>query len=151
MSLWTPDGDVPVEPNRSTSSNPAPAERGAAGMVGGPDFDDLSPEEQAKAEQLVAEMAEMQRQLLGVPAAVIVVNHARGLLELAIMHLNQPEPRFEEARLAIDAFAAILDSTGERLGEDGEYLRQVLTQVQIAFVQRQSDAAGTNAAPDSGA
>jgi hypothetical protein len=120
-------------------------------MVGGPDFDDLSPEEQAKAEQLVAEMAEMQRQLLWVPAAVIVVNHARGLLELAIMHLNQPEPRFEEARLAIDAFAAILDSTGERLGEDGEYLRQVLTQVQIAFVQRQSDAAGTNAAPDSGA
>lgn len=151
MSLWTPDGEVPVEPNRPTSSNPAPAERGAAGMVGGPEFDDLSPEEQAKAEQLVAEMAELQRQLLGVPAAVIVVNHARGLLELAIMHLNQPEPRFEEARLAIDSFAAILDSTDDRLGEDGEYLRQVLTQVQIAFVQRQSDIAGATRTPDSGA
>ena len=66
------------------------------------------------------------------------------------MHLNQPEPRFEDARLAIDAFAAILDSTGDRLGEDGDYLRQVLTQVQIAFVQRQSDTAGTDAGPDSG-
>lgn len=150
MSLWTPDGDVPTEPNRATNPTPPPAERGAAGMVGGPEFDDLSPEEQAKAEQLVAEMAEMQRQLLGVPAEVIVVNHARGLLELAIMHLNQPEPRFEDARLAIDAFAAILDSTGDRLGEDGDYLRQVLTQVQIAFVQRQSDTAGTDAGPDSG-
>ena len=146
MSLWTPEGDVPMDPNRPTSSTPPPAERGAAGMVGGPEFDDLSPEEQAKAELLVAEMAEMQRQLLGVPAAVIVVNHARGLLELAIMHLNQAEPRFDEARLAIDAFAAILDSTGTRLGEDADYLRQVLTQVQVAFVQRQSD---TAAAPES--
>ena len=148
MSLWTPDGDVPIDPNRPTSSTPPPAERGAAGMVGGPEFDDLSPEEQAKAELLIAEMAEMQRQLLGVPAAVIVVNHARGLLELAIMHLNQAEPRFEEARLAIDAFAAILDSTGSRLGEDAEYLRQVLTQVQVAFVQRQSDTAAASESAD---
>lgn len=150
MSLWTPDGDLPVEPNGATNPTPPPAERGAAGLVGGPEFDDLSPEEQAKAEELVAEMAEMQRQLLGVPAQVIVVNHARGLLELAIMHLNQSEPRFEEARLAIDAFAAILDSTGNRLGEDGDYLRQVLTQVQIAFVQRQSDTTGAETGSDSG-
>ena len=42
--------------------------------------------------------------------------------ELAAIHLGQPEPDLEESRLAIDAMAAVLDHTEDRLGP-GEGVR----------------------------
>ena len=64
-------------------------------------------------------MAEVQRQILSVPAAQIVTNHVVGFYELAAIHLGQPEPDLDAARLAVDAMTAVLDAAGDRLGEDG--------------------------------
>jgi glutathione S-transferase len=136
MSLWTPGGEVPIE--RNPSSEPEPAtqgDAGAAGMVGGPSLEDLSPEERAQAEAMIAEMAEVQRQILAAPAAQVVTNHVIGLYELAAIHLGQPEPDLEAARLAIDAMAAVMDATERRLGDDAAALRQALTQLQQVYLQ----------------
>lgn len=142
MSLWTPGGEVPV--NREPP--PSDAERspsgGAAGVVGGPSLEDLSPEDRERAERMIAEMAEVQRQILSAPAGAIVVNHVVGFYELAMIHLGQPEPRFDEAQLAIDAMEAVLERVGGRLGDDGVALREALRQAQMAFVQRKSETAG---------
>lgn len=135
MSLWTPGGEVPVNRDRPGPAPESPDE-GMAGMAGAPSLDDLSPEERAQAEQMIAEMAEVQRQILAAPAAQVVANHVMGFYELAALHLTQEEPRFEEARLAIDAMTAVLDATEARLGENGAALRQALNQLQMAFVQR---------------
>jgi len=139
MSLWTPGGEVPVE--RNPQPEPTPDE-GVSGRVGGPSLDDLSPEERARAEQMIAEMAEVQRQVLEAPAAQVVTNHIAGFYELAALHLSQDQPRFDEAQLAIDAMAAVVDAVGSRLGENEGPLRDALNQLQMAFVQRKSDAAG---------
>lgn len=139
MSLWTPDGEVPIE--RSAGA-PAPA-GSASEMLGGPELDDLTPEDRARAEEMIARMAEVQRQLLSVPAAQIIVNHIMGLYELAAVHLDQPEPDFEEARIAIDAMGAMLEVTQARLGDAGTEMREALTVLQTFYVRRSSDAPET--------
>jgi hypothetical protein len=141
MSLWTPGGEVPVDRNRQPDQpdQSAPPDEGLSGRTGGPSLEDLSPEERARAEQMIAEMAEVQRQILSAPASQVVANHVAGLYELAALHLSQEEPRFSEAQLAIDAMAAVLDAVGDRLDESGPPLRQALTQLQAAFVQRRQD------------
>lgn len=143
MSLWTPGGEVPIDRNRTTEPEASPqaaTEGGAAAMMGGPSLDDLSPEERAEAEEMIAQMADVQRQILAAPAAQLVTNHVVGLYELGAIHLGQPEPDLDAAKLAIDAMVAVLDATEARLGEDGAALRQALTQLQMAFVQRSNEA-----------
>ena len=141
MSLWTPGGEVPVE-RGGASSGPSggTTDSGVAGRVGGPDLDSLDPEERAQAEAMIAQMADVQRQILSAPAAQFVTNHVVGFYELAAIHLGQPQPDLEEARLAIDAMAAVLDATEDRLGEDGRALRDALSQLQMVFVQISADA-----------
>jgi hypothetical protein len=141
MSLWTPDGEVPV--NRPGHGGTASANPPAA--PGTPDLDDLSPAEQAQVEAMIAEMAETQRQILAAPAAVVVANHAMGLFQLAALHLKQNQPDLAAARLAIDTMAGLLDAAGVRLGDDGETLREALTEAQRAYVAR-SSAAGDDPA-----
>ncbi|MEO9224437.1 MAG: hypothetical protein ABI276_05540, partial [Acidimicrobiales bacterium] len=55
-----------------------------------------------------------------------------------------------EAKVAIDAFAALLDAVGDQLGEDGTVLIDALAQIRLAFVQisgahQADDAAGDGA------
>jgi hypothetical protein len=124
MSLWTPDGERPIE--RDTP-------------------DDLTPDDQARAEALAAEMAQVRQQLLSVPAAMVVANHAMGLYELAAIHLGNQPPNLPEAQVAIDAYAALVESVGDRLGEDAATLRDALAQIRLAYVQihaGSTDAAG---------
>ena len=137
MSLWTPDGERPVARDTETVGAGSASE-----LVGGPDLDDLTPEDRARAEEMVARMAEVQRQLLSHPASVFVANHLMGLYELAAVHLDQPEPRFDEAGLAIDAMASMLDATQDRLAEVGGELREALTVLQTVYVQRRQAADG---------
>ena len=136
MSLWTPDGEVPVERSRPTTGGTP----GSMPPPGTPDLDDLSPAERAQVEEMIAEMAEAQRQVLAAPAAVVVANHAMGLFQLAALHLKQNRPDLAAAQLAIDSMAGLLDAVGDRLGEDGETLREALTEAQRAFVVRSSAA-----------
>lgn len=136
MSLWTPDGEVPVD-RSGADQRPATS---ASEMLGGPNLDDLSPEERAQAQEMIARMTEVQRQLLSHPASAFVANHLMGLYELAAVHLDQPEPNYQDVRLAIDAMTSMLDATEERLGETGTELRQALTVLQTVYVQRVSSA-----------
>lgn len=123
-SLWTPGGEVPVDRSRG-ASEPPPGPTGPPPGTGGAPTED----------ELAAQAAELQRFLLEAPAEEIVAQHAMGLYELAVIHLSQPEPRLADARLAIDALAALVDALADRLGEMGAQLRQVLPQLQMAFVQ----------------
>ena len=54
-------------------------------------------------------MDELRDQLARTPAEVVVANHAFGLFELAALHLSLQPPQLDQARLAIDALAALVD------------------------------------------
>ena len=130
-TIWTPSGEQPVgEEGRGSA---------AAGPPSGPQ--DQSPEE------LEAELAEVQRQLLETPASVIIANHAIGLFQLAALHLNQQPPNLVDAQLGIDALGSLVEGLGDRLGPDEEALRDALAQIRLAFVQIKS-AGGVPPQPD---
>jgi hypothetical protein len=82
-----------------------------------------------------ARMAELREQLACTPAETVIANHAFGLFELAALHLSLAPPQLEEARLAIDALAALVEGLGERLGEASTQLTEGLSQLRLAFVQ----------------
>ena len=121
-TIWTPSGEQPV----------------------GDEGDQPQPPE-----ELEAELAEVQRQLLETPASVIIANHAIGLFQLAALHLNQQPPNFVDAQLAIDALGSIVEGLGDRLGPDEDALRDALAQIRLAFVQIKS-AGGAPPQPNGG-
>ena len=82
-----------------------------------------------------AQMEQVQAQLLAAPAALVVVNHAMGLYELAALHLMQPAPKLAEASLAIDALAALAEGLEGRLGEDERTVREALAQLRAAYLE----------------
>ena len=128
MSLWTPGGEheVPRDDDRPT---------GAPGAAGAPGQPPLSPEQEAEAAQIAAEMADVRAQLAQVPAAQVVANHAMGCWELAAIHLSAQPPNLAEAQVAIDAFGALTEVLQGRLGEDEATLQDALAQLRLAFVQ----------------
>jgi hypothetical protein len=129
-TLWTPDGERPVGP---AAAEPAP-EPAPAGPPGEPTDQDTA-----------AEIDELRRQLAETPAEVVIANHAFGLFELAALHLSLQPPQLEPAKLAIDAFGALVEGLEGRLGDFEPQLRDGLAQLRLAFVQ----ISGT--APDAGA
>jgi hypothetical protein len=148
-SLWTPEGEHRVQPAGDDRTAPGPPgapsrgdEKGTSGgggdaapeVVGTDEFDldELGPEEQA---ELADRLDELRRQLLGTPAEVVVANHAYGLFELAAIHLSQQPPRRDQARLAVDAMAALVEGLPGRLGEAEPSLLDALAQIRLAFVQ----------------
>jgi hypothetical protein len=101
---------------------------------------ELTPEEQAAAEEYARQLEAARQQLLETPAGVVVGQQALQFYELAALHLSQPEPRLDEARVAIDALAAVVDALGARLAEAETPLKQALNQLQLAFVEASSAA-----------
>ena len=144
MSLWTPDGEheVPRERRTPNQQPEAPAAEHAEAMPGAPSLDDLSPEERAQAEAIAAEMAEARARLAETPASMIVANHAMGLYELGAIHLSNDPPALGEAKVAIDAMAAVVEALPGRLGEHEETLKAALSQIQLAYVELSTNAAG---------
>ena len=136
MSLWTPDGERPVrrDPAPAGAGSAAPAPRPSTNAAE-PSFDDLSPEQQAEAEAMMAEMAEVQQRIAETPAAEVLANHLMGFYELGAIHLSQQPPNFAEAAVAIDALRMVVEGMAGRLGENEPVLTQALTQIQMAFVQ----------------
>jgi hypothetical protein len=157
-SLWTPGGEHEVprrEAGGQAPAGPAP-EGGSAG--GGLSYQDvlasLPPEDRARLEamspedreralaqlhQMAEEMADVQRQMAEAPAAVIIANHAMGIYELATIHLRQQPPNLTEARVAIDAFGALLGALQGQLGPDEATLIQALQQLRMVYVQLQNE------------
>jgi hypothetical protein len=123
MSLWTPDGERPVSP--TADEPPAP---------------ELSPEQEEQARAVAKELAEARARLLETDVSTVLTNHALGIYELAAIHLTADEPKLDEAQLAIDGLAALVEGLAGRLGEGEPTLRDALHQARMAFVQRQSSA-----------
>jgi hypothetical protein len=150
-SLWTPSGEHPVDrPGADSAAGPPPGQRPpSAGRPPGPgpggapaDAErDLTPEEQAAAEEYARQIEAAREQLLSAPAGLVIGQQALQFYELAALHLSQPEPRLDDARLAIDALAAVVDKLGSRLGDTETPLRQALHQIQLAFVEVSRSAA----------
>ncbi|HJR23957.1 MAG TPA: hypothetical protein VJ804_00670 [Acidimicrobiales bacterium] len=130
MTLWTPDGERPVDRGEP---QPVPEE---------PAIEDLSPEDRARLEEMQAELDEVRAQLLAAPASVVVANHAMGIYELAALHLTAAEPKLAEASLAIDALAALVEGLAGRLGEAELTLQEALSQLRSAYVGVSSRAQG---------
>jgi hypothetical protein len=115
--LWTPGGDEPQEPPAA----PEPTE-----------------------EELTA-LRELHARLASTPVADVIVNHAIGIWQLALVHLGvvtppdatgtRPAPNLAAAGLAIDALTAIVDGLAGRLGEGEEMLRDALGQAQMLYVE----------------
>ena len=120
--LWTPSGEhVPDE---------GPAEE-----------DDAYLDEELTEEEVAEELRRVRAEISSTPVADIVANHAVGLWQLAVLHLTPDTggpPNLDEAGLAIDALAALVEGLGDRLGEHSQSLRDGLTQLRLAFVQVQT-------------
>ena len=81
-----------------------------------------------------------RRRIAEAPAQVVVVNHLMGLYELAAIHLSSVPPKLDDASLAIDALAALVDKLGDRLGDDITTMRDALSNIQMVYVQIKSKA-----------
>lgn len=112
----------------------------------GPDRE-LTPEERAAAEEYALQVEAAREQLLAAPAGLVVGQQALQFYELAALHLSQPEPRLDDARIAVDALAAVVERLGSRLGEAEPALRQALNQLQLAFVEVSRGGAGDTGTP----
>jgi hypothetical protein len=86
-------------------------------------------------EEMAERVAEVRRELAETPVSAVVANHCVGLFELARLHLSLEPPKLDEARLAIDALACLVDGLSGRLGEDEAALRELLTQLRLAYVR----------------
>ena len=129
-SLWTPSGGEPVSrPGGAKPQEPVPDQAGP---------DQVGLDQAASDEEVAEELRRVRAELAGTSVADLVANHAIGLWQLAVLHLT-PEAgasiRLDEAGLAIDAMAALLDGVGHRLGENEPPLRDALSQLRLAFVQ----------------
>lgn len=85
-------------------------------------------------------LEDARRRIAEAPAQVVVVNHLMGLYELAAIHLSAVPPKLDDASLAIDALAALVDKLGDRLGDDIETMRDALANIQMVYVQMKSKA-----------
>jgi hypothetical protein len=92
-------------------------------------------------------MEQLRQQLLDAPAEGVIANHAFGLFELAALHLSAQPPNLEQARLAIDAFGALVEGLAGRLGDAEQQLVDGLAQLRMAFVQINAVARGSAPAP----
>jgi len=134
-SLWTPDGERPVNrtgassnPSSPTGSDQSRGPTGAEHYPGG----EIDPALEA---EYRAEMERLEEELLSAPVGDVIANHCYGLFQLAAMHLGQQPPHLEDAKLAIDALGAIVETLGARIGPTATTLNEGLAQVRLAFVQ----------------
>ena len=137
-TIWTPSGERPVRREEPSTQPSAPAGAGAPTGAGAAAGSEREPTE----EELAARMAEFQRELLEAPAALVVTNHCIGLFQLAALHLEVQPPNLDEAQLAIDALAAVVERLGCRLGGEERPLQDHVTNLRLAFVEVRGRAGG---------
>ncbi len=156
-SLWTPDGERPVQRGGDQSGEAggdAPA--GGPGGTGDPlraaaaamglDLDAMSDEDRAQLQAELAEMMRVRREVAATPASEMLTNYLMRFFDLATIYLEGEPPAFGEAATVIEAFRAVLDAVGPRLDEHEAVLREALGQLQMVFVQVKNATEGT--APD---
>lgn len=114
-------------------------------MPGGEPTTGAPPGEPVPTPEELAAVRELHDRLSATPVADVIVNHAIGIWQLALVHLGVVTPPDDQGRrpvadlasagLAIDALAALVDGLTDRLGEGEEMLRDALQQVQMLFVE----------------
>lgn len=133
-SLWTPDGERPINRGPVTSQpSAAAAASGLDSSFGGPEFDAEPTIDEVRAMQ--EELRVMTEELVQVPASAVVANHCIGFFQLAAAHLQIERPNLLDAQVAIDAMAAVVDGLRGRLGPDEGTLVDALAQIRLAYVQ----------------
>jgi GAF domain-containing protein len=145
MSLWTPDGERKIPPKPAEESTGEPT--GTTGPTDPTAAPELTPEQEAQAEAMAHELAEARARLLETEVATVLTNHALGIYELAAIHLTADDPNLEEAKLAIDAMAALIDGVAGRLGDGEPTLKEALHQARMAFVQRSQQTSASDDPP----
>ena len=153
-SLWTPDGERPV--NRSTPADAAPAASADGDAAGDPlraaaaalglDIDSMSAEDRTQLEVELAEMMQVRREVAATPAAEMLTNYLMRFFDLATIYLQSDPPAFADSATVIEAFRCVLDGVGDRLGENEPLLREALGQAQMVFVQVKNAADGATPA-----
>jgi hypothetical protein len=93
----------------------------------------------------VAALRELHARLASAPVIDVILNHALGIWQLALVHLGVmtppdeqgrvPAPDLASAGVAIDALRALVDGLGERFGDHEVVLRDALSQAQMLFVE----------------
>ncbi len=151
MTLWTPDGEHPVNnPEAQTTTSqeaPSPSETAPSGAAPsgaapsgaaptGQSEPDFTPEQEQQAREMAAGLSEARQQLLEANVAEVVANHAFGIYELAAIHLTAEEPDMVASRLAIDGLGSLVEGLSGRLGEAEATLTEALQQIRMMFVQR---------------
>lgn len=148
MSLWTPSGEHPVDRTPSQpAGSPPPDPTGPRPPDDEPALEDLPPEQRAQVEEMARQMEAAQARMLSMPSGLVIGQQSMQFYELAAMYLSQEPPRLDDARIAIDALAGVVDKLGTRLGEAEQPVRQALHQLQLAFVQVARDAGAEPSAP----
>lgn len=146
-SLWTPDGERPVE---REPASPEPAGAGdplrEAAKAMGVDLDSLTDDERAQLQAELGEMMRVRREVAGTPASEMLTNYLMRFFDLATIYLEGEPPAFGEAATVIEAFRVLLEGIGDRLGENEPLLREALGQLQMIFVQVKE--AHASSAPD---
>ncbi len=149
MTLWTPDGEHPV--NKPEAESPTPQETSADTPPTGQGEPDMTPEQEQQAREMAAGLSEARQQLLEANVSDVVANHAFGIYELAAIHLTAEEPDMVASRLAIDGLGSLVEGLAGRLGEAEPTLTEALQQIRMMFVQRTTQlkkAAEAKASPD---
>ena len=148
MSLWTPDGERPVPrdpgPASTTSAEPPTGSTGEAGSdplraaaaAMGIDLDTLSDEDRDQLRAELAEMMRVRREAAATPASEVLAGYLiRGFFDQATIYLEAEPPAFGEAATMIEAFRAVVEGVGDRLGEHQPMLTEALGQLQMIFVE----------------
>lgn len=128
-TIWTPGGEYVPQPE------PTPTPEPAREPVGGPGGREPTPDE------IEAALGDA-RAILSVPVEEHLAGHVMGLFELAALQLEREaatggqEPvDLGEARLAIDALAALVEGLGPRLGRYHTSMTDALAQLRVAYVR----------------
>lgn len=122
----------PLKRNDASNSVAAMSDNDSNSFLGDDDSTALSNAQEA--------LEAARRRIAEAPAQVVVVNHLMGLYELAAIHLSSVPPKLDDASLAIDALAALVDKLGDRLGDDITTMRDALSNIQMVYVQMKSKA-----------
>ena len=132
-----PDPDPAPIPAPEDASPPqaeaAPPPEVEAASAGEPAEPIWTPEQEAEAQRMVEQISKVSSRDWVADAAIRLAN-------VAGVKLDGGDPA--EAQLAIDALAGLLNSVGQHLGEAEAPLRQMLTQLQMAFAQGVAPAPG---------
>jgi hypothetical protein len=129
-----PAPEPPTQPEPPPPAPPSAAEESPPSPPPGPERQQVwTPEQEDEARRMVEEIRR-------VPSADWVMSSLMTLVNVASVKLEAGD--LDGAQLAIDALTGILDGVGTRLGENEVPLRQVATQLKMAYAQAATSATG---------